>query len=365
MKVILKGMKFNHNLFAWLKKQRAAMFWGGLGAVILVGLSLYAVSAVTSDSVVRRTALHDVPTLDIKIEAVPAQLSGELTDKIDATRNVLGVMVENSPDARPQSGLDDAEVVFEAIAEGGITRFVTFFQAHQPNKIGPIRSVRPHYVDWVLGFDASIAHAGGSAQGLADLRTYHAKDLDEFANGAYYYRDSLRYAPHNLYSSYEELNRLQELKGYKSSNFHHWKFEDGSPADQITAQKIDIQISSALYNVSYEYDRDINEYVRSVGGVQHIDANTGQPITVDNVIVMEVPYHLEGIYYMYDLTGSGNAHLFRNGKYTKIKWQRSSETSSFIFKLNGKEITLNRGQTWVTAIAPGNDLTVRAAVDGQ
>jgi hypothetical protein len=196
---------------------------------------------------------------------------------------------------------------------------------------------------------------------LAEVQKYGVKDLDQFANGPYYYRDSGRYAPHNLYTSYNELNRLQHLKGFDSTDFDPWKFEDGKAASQITADSIDIQISSALYNVHYEYDKNLNEYLRSEGGAPHVDANTDSQISVNNVIVMEVPYRLGGIYYLYDLTGSGTAHLLRNGQYTKIKWQRSSRTSSFKFTKDGKEVTLNRGQTWVTAIKPGNTVSVKAA----
>jgi hypothetical protein len=104
-------------------------------------------------------------------------------------------MIENSPDARPQSGLQDAGVVVEAIAEGGITRFLTLFQESQPQYIGPVRSLRPYYIDFAAPFQAGIAHVGGSPEALSRVRNGSYRDLDQFFNSAYFSRISARPAP--------------------------------------------------------------------------------------------------------------------------------------------------------------------------
>lgn len=97
-------------------------------------------------------------------------LSGEAVADQTATKAVTAIMLENSPDARPQSGLKDAEVVYEAVAEGGITRFLALYQQKQPETIGPVRSIRMYYVDWLTPYNASVAHVGGSAAALQLVR---------------------------------------------------------------------------------------------------------------------------------------------------------------------------------------------------
>src|SRR5690606_30510274 len=116
----------------------------------------------------------------------PSRLTGLQVDPDINKRHVTGVMIENSPDARPQSGLQEADIVFEAIAEAGITRFLALYQDTEPKHIGPIRSARPYYLDFLMPFDAGYAHVGGSPTALQQIRQLKIKDLDQFANsGAY------------------------------------------------------------------------------------------------------------------------------------------------------------------------------------
>jgi len=213
-----------------------------------------------------------------------------------------------------------------------------------------------------MSFDAAIAHAGGSAQGLAELRSFGIKDLDQFANANNYWRDPARFSPHNLYTSSELLDSLQVLKGYDESKFTPFIYKDGEIAQTITADSVAVEISSALYNLDYSYRPSSNKYFRSVGGAPHIDDNNDQQIALDNVIVMEVPYSVDQSgYYHYDLVGEGKAHIFSNGQYKTARWSRASRQSSFKFKKAGKNFELNRGHTWITAIKPGNSVTVKAA----
>ena len=142
------------------------------------------------------------------VTTVASTLSGLPVEPIINARPVVGVMIENSPDARPQSGLDQASVVFEAIAEGGITRFLTLFQDTQPDYVGPVRSVRPYYEQWLLGFDAPIAHVGGSPEALANIKAWGIKDLDQFYNSGSYHRVGSRAAPHNVYASVADLTNF-------------------------------------------------------------------------------------------------------------------------------------------------------------
>jgi hypothetical protein len=265
-------------------------------------------------------------------------------------------MIENSPDARPQSGLKDAGVVYEAIAEGGITRFVALYQEAQPDYIGPVRSVRPYYLDFIRPFEASIAHVGGPPQALSDIKTLGVVDLDQFANGGSYRRITARFAPHNVYTSMANLDALNSSKGHTSSNFTGFARKKEAPSAQPTAKSIDISISSAFYNVHYDYDVATNSYKRSEGGAAHLDEKTGAQITPKVVIalVMSRGIASDGQHTNYATTGSGHMYVFQDGILTEGTWAKADRTAQFVFAANnGQPIKLNPGQTWITIADAG------------
>lgn len=271
---------------------------------------------------------------------------------------VTAVMIENSPDARPQSGLKDAGVVYEAIAEGGITRFVAFFQEAKPDYIGPVRSVRPYYLDFIKPYDAPVAHAGGSGAALAIVRGGQFKDLDQFFYPDYYERISTRYAPHNLYTSRAKLLALQKTKGWNTSDFTGMtRSDEAKPSKNITAKAIDFSLSSYLYNPHYDYDASSNTYKRSEGGAPHTDEKSGKQLAPNVVIALVMPHHYEGIYSVYQTTGSGQAYIFQNGTVTKASWKKSSQSAQLsLLDANGKQIGLNPGQTWFTLVNSSTDV---------
>lgn len=271
-------------------------------------------------------------------------------------RPVTGIMIENSPDARPQSGVKDAGIVFEAIAEGGITRFLTLFQESQPDYIGPVRSVRPYYVDLLLPFDAALAHAGGSAEGLAKVRALGVKDLDHGANAGAFRRVPDRYAPHNLYTSTAGLDAASAARGFTTSNFKSFPRKAEKPAAQVTARTIDIAMSSYLYNVRYDYNPASNSYDRSQGGRPHTDQRSGQQLSPKTVVALVMGYSQKGIYSVYQTTGTGKMYVFQDGTVQSGSWSKAGEREQFEFKDDGgNPLTLNAGQTWFTLVkTPGN-----------
>lgn len=276
-----------------------------------------------------------------------------------AGRPVTGVMIENSRDARPQSGIQDAGVVFEAIAEGGITRFLTLYQEAQPQYVGPVRSLRPYYLDWLVPFDAAIAHVGGSPQALAQVRS-GMKDLDQFFNSGSYWRVSSRAAPHNVFTSFERLDSLNRAKGYNISKFTSWPRSDkDKPLATPTAKSVDLNISSALYNVHYAYDSVTNSYLRSIGGNPHIATvsesdKAGQQLHPKVVIALVMSYGTSGKYSVYGTNGHGGAYIFQDGGVAQGAWSKGNRGSQFVFSdSNNVPIKLNAGQTWITIIKDG------------
>ena len=321
----------------------------GIASWLLTRHSAPPVAAEPKKAVVKKPA---VPT------TVPSTLSGLPVDPTVNQRPVTGVMIENSLDARPQSGLSQAGVVFEAVAEGGVTRFLALFQDTQPGNFGPIRSARPYYVSWALGFDAGYAHVGGSPDGLQDIKDWGVRDLDQFYNSGSYHRVSNRVAPHNVYTSLDALTQLEASKGYTSSKFTGFSRKKETKPAQATVTSIDFSLSGPLYNPHYDYDAAANAYKRSEDGAPHTDAETSAQIEPKVVIALVVPLSQgeldsSGAYYSdYNVLGSGTAYIFQDGTVATATWNKPDNGSSLTFTdASGKPFGLNPGQTWITAVS--------------
>lgn len=284
----------------------------------------------------------------------------EVADNAATQQAVTGIMIENSPDARPQSGIKDSGVVFEAIAEGGITRFLVLYQEQKPQLIGPVRSVRAYYVDWVAAFNASVAHVGGSAAALAEVRNGNYRDIDQFFNASTYWRATDRYAPHNVYTSFEKIDALNTKKGYTTSAFTGFTRKDSAASATPNATGINVTISSVNYNSSYTYNATTNTYDRSVGGKSQMDREAGQ-VSPRVVIAMRVTQSTvmeDGYRESINAVGTGQAYIFQDGTVQEVTWRKPSKTAQISFSdAEGKDVPLARGQTWITAVPNGKAIT--------
>lgn len=309
--------------------------------------------------VAQKQVIKTVP----KPTTVPSKLTGEQVDPGVNDRTLTGVMIENSTDARPQSGLDEAGVVFEAVAEGGITRFLALYQDKTTPYLGPVRSVRPYYIQWALGFDAAIAHAGGSPEALQDMKTWHAKDLDQFANGGSYQRISTRFAPHNLYTSIAKLNDLEVAKGFGAASYTGFPRKADEPVVTPQAKTIDLTISGFYFNVHYDYDATTNTYKRSQAGAPHTvidEKGTTSQLHPKVVIalVMSQGIAADDLHTAYGTIGSGHMFLFQDGKAFEGTWAKADNNAQITFtNLSGNRMALNPGQTWITVVNDNSKVT--------
>ena len=343
----------------WPPTKRGYIVIAAIAGLLLIGAGMtFALhSKSTPSAAVRPKLAIKKPKIILKPTTVPSTLSGLPVDPSFNLRPVTAVMIENSLDARPQSGLSAAGVVFEAIAEGGVTRFMAVYQDTTPENIGPVRSARPYYVSWANGYDAGYAHVGGSADGLADIRAWGVRDLDQFANGGSYHRINTRSAPHNVYTGVPTLNQLEASKGYTTSNYTGFVRKVSAPSKVPTARSIDFALSGPIYNPHYDYNATTNTYNRSEAGAAHTDQNTGQQLSPNVVVALVVPLgrgalDSSGAYYSdYTVTGSGAAYIFQDGTVTTGQWNKASNAASLsLTTANGQPLPLNPGQTWLTAV---------------
>lgn len=346
-----KFMSLGMKLWPETKKQKI------IGACIIVVLII---GGVVIANALNKTKL-DVGTSNIvKKEKITSKLTGVEVKKEINDRAVISVQIENSLSARPQSGLSKAGFVYEAIAEGGITRYNVSFLENAPKNLGPVRSVRPYYADLAAPFDPVFVNAGGSGQGLAEIKSLKLMNINALAPGGPFHRISSRPAPHNLYSSVPALRDYAKKRGDKNSDTKSFARKNAQPAKKPTVTRINVNISSPLYNSSYVYDKKSNSYKRSLGGVKHTDQNTGKQIAPKVVVVLVMKYSQNGIYSVYRTTGKGTAFIFQDGKLYKATWQRSGKKDIFKFTdSKGKEVKLNAGQTWVTLAGDKNMVKYR------
>jgi hypothetical protein len=181
-------------------------------------------------------------------------------------------------------------------------------------------------------------------------------DSDQFFNGGYYWRANDRAAPHNVYTSFDKLDQLNAAKGKLGSSFTPLARKEDSKAGSPNASHITLPISSARYAIEYAYDPTSNSYARKIGGEAHMDREAGQ-IAPKVVIALEVAMSRvmeDGYRELITTTGSGKAYVFQDGTVTEAMWQRPDTTSQLqLVDTSGKSLSLNRGQTWITAL-PSN-----------
>ncbi|HUC19973.1 MAG TPA: DUF3048 domain-containing protein [Candidatus Polarisedimenticolaceae bacterium] len=307
------------------------------------------ITPVSSDVKVKKKPKPPVPTTK------PSPLTGVEVEPALADRAIRAIVVENSPEARPQSGLSQAGVVYEALAEGGITRFLTFFLEGQPPSIGPVRSLRPYFNDWTLEFNSPISHAGGSAEALGQVGPLKVKSINALAGGnnQYFTRSGDRAAPHNLYTNSAAQDQLLQAKGYaQPATFTPNPRKKDEPPATPAHTIISINYSYSGFQVEYHYNKPCNCYDRFMAGAPHIDRNTGAQIQVKNVVIqyMSVGYDSTG-HAIIGLLGTGKTVVLRDGGSVEGTWSKATyEQRTKLLDPAGKEIPLNKGNTWFSIV---------------
>jgi hypothetical protein len=298
---------------------------------------------------------------------VQGPLTGLAVNRDIANRRPIAVTLDNlSPDARPQSGLDKASMVFETLAEGGITRFMAIYLENDASMIGPVRSTRLYYNSWAAGLGVIFGHDGGNVdalQQLPSLTPVFNEDADRVVGP--FWRISARAVPHNEYTSTGKLRGYAQAHGGSVSGAPAaLPHKDDVPYSQRPAHfAIHIQFSYGDYNVDWRYDRTNNDYLRFMGGVPHLEATTGKQLTARNVIVMFTdespasdPYTPGAIHLRTE--GTGKVTVYRDGTAINGQWSKPSVDSPLHWlDGSGNPIQLNRGVTWVEVVPAGNTVT--------
>ncbi len=295
-------------------------------------------------------------------------------------RRPLAVMIENHTEARPQSGLSSADIIYEAIAEGGITRFMALYYCNLKDvQVGPVRSARTYYLDW-NEYDALYAHVGGAntpgpADALGQIIKYGVKDLNQFSIGfPVFWRDYQRLGhpvatEHTMYSTTKKLWEVGAKRGWTATDsagirwdddFIPWKFKADQGGGSTIKVTVNFWESQSNYRVEWNYDPTSNTYKRK-NGEDHLDLNNKQQLAAKNIVVQ---FQRESnandgypgnVHLLYGTTGFGKALLFIDGNAIEGRWIKKSRTSRTKFvDTKDKEIEFNKGQIWIQTVPEGS-----------
>ncbi len=293
------------------------------------------------------------------IEGIDEKNIAEFFEKyVESDSRPVAVMIDNdNSDARPQAGLEDAFLAYEMFVEGGATRYMALFKNDTTEKIGPVRSSRHYFLDYVMENDAIYGHFGWSPLAAKDIPALGINNINGLFDASTYYRDySVTSDWHTAYTKMESLLKTAEAKGYSQTtskgNVFEYNRADKDLENGKAAEKVTLKYSG-FYNTGYKYDAETKLYTKQLGSSDYA-TQSGRPVTVKNVIVQYVNNYNLGdgsARQQLDTVGSGEGFYITNGKCVEINWSKASRNAKTVYTdKSGKEIKLNPGKTFVNII---------------
>ncbi len=326
--------------------------------------SLIGVVVSESPSATESPTQTPEPTENIEGK-LKSPLTGEYIDERRAMARPIAVVINNRAVSLPQSGISAADIYYEVLTEGDITRIVAVFQGADSKKIGSIRSARDYFLLFALDNGAILAHHGGSEDAYSKIQSLKIDNVDGMKyDGTLYWRDQARVSKglyeHSSYSNSENLLKAAEKNGLNTKLPEDYKplfsFYEGFTVPSLSIESKTIRIPFSQSNGSYfTYDVNTKLYGKYEYGEAQIDEETGEQLTVTNVIVQSADmWQIKGDTYGHraaELVGSGTGYLATGGVYIPIKWSKASEKEATKwYNADGSELLLNKGKTWICVL---------------
>ena len=293
--------------------------------------------------------------------------SAEPTPEPESDSRIIAVMIDNdSADARPHAGIEDAFLIYEAYVEGSATRMMALFKDAQTKTIGPVRSSRHYFLDYAMENDAIYVHYGWSPKAQSDISSYGINNINGVSDGgSIFWRDSTYTSSwHTAYTSIENITKFaQNTKKYRTksevSNFNK------NATDKATGDMVATSVTipyAGFYKVKYEFDAASKTYYRYINGAGHITQSKNH-IAPKNIIIQKATnYTIAGDTsgrQELNTVGTGEGLFISCGKAAKITWSKSDRKAKTQYRFeDGREIYLNPGQTWVQIVPPSMELTI-------
>lgn len=302
---------------------------------------------------------------------VRSRLTGLWIKEEKANLRPYAVMLNNIREAAPQWGTSQASILYEALAEGGITRLMGIFEDFDTGRIGSVRSARHYFVSIADEYDAIFVHYGQTKYAVSKISELNIDTLSGLSSlgNAVFYRDNSIKAPHNAFTSYKGIMEGTRIKKYRTTyrkDFEHYKFNtkdtplrDGEPAEKLTLN------FSSYASPWFEYNKENKKYLRFQYGTAHIDRETGKQLAFKNIIVQYVKeWNIDknGYQTMDIENSSGTGYYLTDGRAAAITWQKNEATKKMhYYDKNGSELILNPGKTYIAVFPKDREAIISAA----
>jgi hypothetical protein len=337
-----------------------------LKRALIIALSSFTLVACSSDKEIKKESDKEAATPVVKEETggetermYPSPLTG-VEEEEESTARSVAVMVNNHPKARPQSGLSKADIVYELLAEGDITRFLAIFQSQMPKEVGPVRSARDYFIELAKGYDSLYVAHGYSPEAKEMLQNGFIDNLNGIQyDGTLFKRASFRKAPHNSYISAEHIREGAEKNGFDMSRPPEaLNFSDKGTINGEAAQSVMISYNqNPLFNVIFDFNEKEGRYERYSNGEQTVDYDSKDPVLVENLLIVEASHKIvdDAGRRDIDLESGGNAYLIQEGKLREVQWKNVN--GRILPYENDQPVSLRKGSTWINVIPSSPGLT--------
>jgi hypothetical protein len=334
----------------WVKKMMATT----VVATLLVGCSDEQEPTTVTTEPVEETEEQDTTNVEaVKQEVTYVYPLTGLPAKEEIAQRSIAVTINNHPKARPQTGLHKADIVYEVLAEGDVTRFLAIYQSEMPEKFGPVRSSRDYFIELAKGYDSIYIAHGYSPEARQMLESGYIDNMNGIQyDGTLFKRDSSRVAPHNSYITYDsivkgatklqfDLNRSPEALPYLTEE--EVETLTGQPAPSVMVS----YYKNPTFTSVYEYNQEMGKYTRISGGVLTADRETNEPVLIDNIFIIETDHKVVDNAGRRDINlfSGGNALLIREGVLEKVQWM--NDEGRIVPVRNGQKVAFAPGKTWI------------------
>jgi hypothetical protein len=269
-----------------------------------------------------------------------------------AQQRAVAVMVNNHPQARPQSGLHKADIVYEVLAEGNVTRFLAIFESEEPEMVGPIRSARDYYIELAKGYNSLFVAHGYSPQAQEMLSSGFIDELNGMQyDGTLFKRAGFRKAPHNSYITFDNIEKGADQKGYNMEQAPNALtfLKEGQPEGQ-KAEAVMISYGNPAFDVQFKYHQEQGKYHRYSDGEDTVDLDSNEPVLLDNILIVETNHQVldDAGRRRIDLSSGGRGYLLQKGVMNEVEWKNAN--GRILPFIDGKEAEFVPGKTWINII---------------
>jgi len=326
-----------------LRRWRFVFWLSFLSSSLLAATILLLIGLSSPDS---RSA--NFVSVEIKKQATP----------MIATKPLYAVMIDNAREARPQSGLNQAAMVIEAPVEGGYTRLLAVFDSSASiSAIGPVRSIRPYFIDWAKSLGAAVVHIGGSPAAMEQMQQFPYPNVDGIKSGCCMYRLKDRFSPHNAYTSSDLLKKYVANDIELPEILYRY---DGNEAKGDVALGVEIEFAKNIQKPSFRYNQILGGYIRSQGKEIQKDALDNKPVVTENIAIVKTEIEVidSQSRRSVETIGTGEALFLIAGKVFKGTWERT-DNGQLVFKDNdGENVVWNPGRIWIEVVDTDSVVTL-------